>query len=108
MPLSAVVRLTVKGFKGRSNCNLGLIVDIMLECSKHSAKLELVSRISLRGRTNLIEELSAQAEVIYGAVEPGQWIQQATVILIVEDICALVRVLEKIVENEGACLLDEF
>jgi hypothetical protein len=27
---------------------------------------------------------------------------------IVEDISALVRVLEKIVENEGACLLDEF
>jgi hypothetical protein len=151
--------------------NRGLIVDVMLECLKHGAEFEIAARLSLRGRTNLIEELSTQAEVICGAVESGQGIQQATVLLnqyrkalpepeaavswscvrcfyhvaltsclqvgdplkfkmgtpaevlqtlercwaiapsgppIVEDISALVRVLEKIVANEGACLLDEF
>jgi hypothetical protein len=61
--------------------NRGLIVDVMLECLKHGAEFELASRLSLRGRTNLIEELSTQAEVIYGAVESGQGIQQATVLL---------------------------
>ena len=61
--------------------NRGLIVDVMLECLKHGAECELAARLSLRGRTNLIEELSTQAEVIYGAVESGQGIQQATVLL---------------------------
>ena len=61
--------------------NRGLIIDVMLECLKHGAEFEIAARLSLRGRTNLIEELSTQAEVIYGAVESGQGIQQATVLL---------------------------
>jgi hypothetical protein len=64
-----------------SSGNRGLIVNVMLECLANGAAFEIMARLSLRGRLHLIEELSPQAGVVYDAVESGQGIQQATVLL---------------------------